>query len=205
MSPVSPGGRPEMNRSTSLRGLPAVAEPVSATNCTHPFDDGELQSVDPSALIPWSEVTEQMSGGGTWWFATNHPAGRPHVRPVLAVWVGGALVTTAGAETRKVKNLEEGGSAAFTASREGVDLVVEGSVTSITEPDSLQSVADVFLDTYGWPTTVAGDALEAPYGAPSAGPPPYRVFAVAPRRVFAFGTDERWAARSTRFAFAARP
>jgi hypothetical protein len=48
---------------------------------------------------------------------------------------------------------------------------------------------------------VAGDRLDAPYGAPTAGPPPYEVYAVAPEVVYAFGVDDEHAPRSTRWRF----
>lgn len=192
-----------MNPPPPNRDDAAGGEPISATNCTRQFDDGELKPTDPSALIPWSAVTGQLAHGRTWWFATNRPTGRPHVRPVLAVWVNGVLVTAAGAGTRKARNLADDSPATLTTSLEGIDLVVEGEISTVTDDGSLQRVADAFFDTYGWPTTVVDGALEAPYGAPSAGPPPYRVFAVSPQTVFAFGTDERWATSSTRFAFSA--
>jgi hypothetical protein len=35
-------------------------------------------------------------------------------------------------------------------------------------------------------------AFDADYGAPTAGPPPFDVYALNPTRVFGFGTDETW-------------
>jgi hypothetical protein len=44
-----------------------------------------------------------------------------------------------------------------------------------------------------------GAALDAPYGAPCAGPPPYHAYCIEPRTVHAFGTVEGLAERSTRW------
>ena len=53
-----------------------------------------------------------------------------------------------------------------------------------------------------WPVTVTPDgAFDAPFGAPAAGPPPYQVYAFEPVTVWGFGTDDRYAARSTRWDF----
>ena len=52
---------------------------------------------------------------------------------------------------------------------------------------------------YGWPPTVADGAFDAPYGAPTAGPPPYEVYEITARTVYGFGTDEEHAPRSTRW------
>lgn len=55
---------------------------------------------------------------------------------------------------------------------------------------------------YGWPVTVTEEGLfDAPYGAPTAGPPPYRPYAITPSVVYAFGTSDNLGIRSTRFTF----
>jgi hypothetical protein len=41
--------------------------------------------------------------------------------------------------------------------------------------------------------------FDAPYGAPTAGPPPYRVYEITPGFVYAFGTSDNLGVRSTRF------
>jgi hypothetical protein len=51
--------------------------------------------------------------------------------------------------------------------------------------------------------TIEDGAYQAPYGAPTAGPPPYHLYAFAPTAVYAFGTNESLGPRSTRFAFTA--
>jgi Pyridoxamine 5'-phosphate oxidase len=40
----------------------------------------------------------------TYWLATVRPDGRPHVMPILAVWVNGMLFFAAGQGTRKARN-----------------------------------------------------------------------------------------------------
>ena len=64
------------------------------------------------------------------------------------------------------------------------------------------------LDEAGRPHTrpvlaviVDGDVLIAPYGAPTAGPPPYEVFRIDPATVHAIGTDAPFIGRSTRWTF----
>jgi hypothetical protein len=54
---------------------------------------------------------------------------------------------------------------------------------------------------YGWPVTVRNGAFDAPYGAPTAGPPPYVAYRIRPDTVFAFGPDDTAAPRSTRWRF----
>ncbi len=50
-------------------------------------------------------------------------------------------------------------------------------------------------------TITEDNMFDAPYGAPTAGPPPYRVYELTPRRVYAFGTSDNLGVRSTRFCF----
>jgi hypothetical protein len=51
------------------------------------------------------------------------------------------------------------------------------------------------------PVNVSGGAFHAPYGAPTAGPPPYQPYAVVPDVVYGLGTNETYALRSTRWRF----
>jgi hypothetical protein len=65
----------------------------------------------------------------------------------------------------------------------------------------LARIGAAYVDKYGWPVTVRDGAFHAPYGAPTAGPPPYEVHVVQPATVFALGTDDDLAPRSTRYRF----
>jgi len=123
------------------------------------------------------------------------------VRPVLAVWVSGVLHTTSSPKARKAAALTSGGPCSLSLGTEGMDLVYEGSPVRVVDDAVLEKVAAAYAEKYGWPVQVRDHAFHAPYGAPTAGPPPYEVFALRPAKVFAFGTDDAFAARSTRFTF----
>ena len=49
----------------------------------------------------------------------------------------------------------------------------------------LERASAAFEQIYGWPTTVTGEELDAEYGAPTSGGPPYRVYQIVPSKVFA--------------------
>jgi hypothetical protein len=77
---------------------------------------------------PWTTATEELHRASTFWVATVHPTGRPHVVPVLAVMSGGALHVAAGPETQKARNLAHDPRVTITTSGDDFDVVVEGVV-----------------------------------------------------------------------------
>lgn len=154
----------------------------------------------PTTPMPWSEAQRRLAGAQTLWFATS-AGGRPHVRPVLAVWVDGKLHTTSGPAARKARNLTDDDRCSFSVGAESVDVVYEGTARKVVDHDHLQRVADAYREKYGWPPVVVDGAFDAPYGAPTAGPPPYEVYEVTPTVVYGLGTDEEHAPRSTRWTF----
>ena len=157
---------------------------------------------DDAMPAQWSMAGEHLEGeSATYWLATVRSNGRPHVRPVLAVWVEGGLYFCAGERTRKAKNLTLNSHCALTVEREPLDLVVEGIAVKVRDPATLQRVADAYASAYQWQVTVRDGAFHDTEGAPTAGPPPYDVYEVTPATAFGFGTDESFS--PTRWDFGA--
>ncbi len=132
----------------------------------------------------------------TMWLTTINPDGSPHVVPVGVVVHDGAWYFTSGPATRKSRNLAHDPRCVFSVATHPFDLIVEGTADRVKHVDELHSVAEAFADD-GWPAKVDGTALTADYSAPSAGPPPWYLYRIAPSTVFAFGTSEPYGA--TRF------
>lgn len=170
-----------------------------ATNVVNQYDDGRSQPRDPDAVIEWDVVLRHLSRGLNAWLTVVGSDGVPSVRPVLAALVDGALHTTSSSTARKTRSLATGAAATLATSADGLDVVWAGLPHRVTDADALDRIAAAYRDTHGWDVTRAGDALYAPYGAPSAGPPPYLAFRIEPRTVHAFGTAEGLAERSTRW------
>lgn len=178
----------------------AAKEPVTERNL-----DG-----DGARLIPWASVRERLeqglsqgpgSGGPrrhTCWLATVRPEGRPHVMPVGVIWLDGAWYFTAGARTRKAKNLARDPHCVITVATDRFDLVVEGEAVRVTDDAKLRRIAELYT-SQGWQVTVRDGALDAEYSPPSAGPPPWDVYEVTPATVFALGTAEPYGATRWRF------
>jgi nitroimidazol reductase NimA-like FMN-containing flavoprotein (pyridoxamine 5'-phosphate oxidase superfamily) len=161
-------------------------------------------------MIPWSRVRERLeqgftqvpgSGGParhTCWLATVRPDGQPHVMPLGALWVDGAVYFTAGPATRKAKNLARNPHCVITVATYEFDLVVEGEAAKVTDDARLQRLAGLFAAS-GWQPTVRDGAFFAEYSAPSAGPPPWEVYEVTPTTIFALGTAAPYGATRWRF------
>ena len=101
-----------------------------------------------------------------YWLTTVRPDGRPHVTPLLAIWLDGALYFSTGASERKAKNLAQNAHCVLTtgcnALNEGLDLVVEGDAATMRDEATLQRVADLYAAKYGpdWRFTVRDGAFQ---------------------------------------------
>lgn len=153
---------------------------------------------DVRSSAMWSEARAHLPPAGTYWLATVRPDGRPHVMPVLAVWVADTLHFVASPVSRKARNLALRSDCVITTSAPALDLVIEGDAAKVTDASTLRHVADAYADAYGWEVEVRDGAFHAE-GAPTAGPPPYEVYAVSPATAFAFGTDDSFGATRYRF------
>jgi hypothetical protein len=120
--------------------------------------------------------------------------------PLGVLWVEDTFYFTAGAATRKAQNLARDPHCVITVATRDFDLVLEGAAVKVTDPATLARVAEAFRAD-GWPAAVneSETALTAAYSAPSAGPPPWEVYAFTPETVFALGTSEPHGATRWRF------
>ena len=97
-----------------------VAEPLT--------NDGR----EPQTL-PWAAARERISQARWYWLGTVHPSGRPQVRPVLAVWVGGALYTTPSPQARKGRNLDRDGRCTVAVTAADMHLVLDGCASKVAD------------------------------------------------------------------------
>src|SRR4051812_26520754 len=153
----------------------------------------ELQpqfSSDDATPIPWAKGREHLEAAEIYWLSTVRPDGRPHVTPLLAVWVEGALYFCTGPDERKAKNLVLNSQCILTTGcnvlSEGLDLVVEGRAEKVSDEATLQRVADAYESKYGsdWRFAVRDSAFQGNSGNIAL------VYKVMPTVVFGFGRGD---------------
>jgi hypothetical protein len=169
---------------------------------------------DRPGTTPWDDARKRLADpepGRHNWLATVRPDGRPHLMPVLVFWLDGALHFVAGEGTQKGRNLAADGWCVIGTESRGLpslDIVVEGRAEPLTDEDAVRRVAEL-LGSSGWPLEARGTDVHGP-NAPTAGPPPYRIFRVAPTTAFGlpgtYGMEQfrqEELPRPTRWTFAA--
>jgi hypothetical protein len=156
-----------------------------------------------SAALPWSRPRDLLldawrDSGTTFVLGTVRPDGRPHAAGIGALWLDGDLYFTTSPDARKGRNLAANPAATIFARLEGIDVVFEGEAVRVTDAPTLERAAALYSEG-GWPATVEGDALTAPYSAPSAGPPPWQLYRLTFHTVFGVAGAEPHGATRWRF------
>lgn len=156
----------------------------------------ETQDLAPAS---WPAIEAVLRRGeATTWLGLRSDDG-VHTRPVFAAWTGTAFVHASNPRSVKARHLDRGAPCSLALHLDDLHVVVEATPRRLTEPEELEGARAAFADVYGWPTTVEGDLLDAPYAAPTSGGPPFRVYLLAPVRAHAFPTADQVA--PTRFTF----
>src|SRR5947209_7288610 len=132
-----------------------------------------------SAMLEWSRAEAAMAQGPTpevtYFLGTCRADGTPHAAGIGAQWLAGDLYFTSNPDTRKSRDLAANPRCTISVRLPGIDLVFEGSAARVSDTGTLDRIAAGYR-AGGWPAEVQGDALTAPFSAPSAGPPPWQVY-----------------------------
>jgi nitroimidazol reductase NimA-like FMN-containing flavoprotein (pyridoxamine 5'-phosphate oxidase superfamily) len=148
-----------------------------------------------AAAMPWSRARAALEEAELFWLSTVRPDGRPHVTPLLAVWLDDSLHFCTGPAERKARNLDHNPHCVLTsgcnALGKGLDLVVEGRAVPVRDDDTLHRLADRYESKYGegWHFDVRDGAFDGGGGEAT-------VYRVTPVIAFGFGKGEfsqtRW-------------
>jgi general stress protein 26 len=148
------------------------------------FSDGD------TTPVPWEQTERVLDDAQLAWITTVRADGRPHVTPLVTVWLDGALHFCTGPDEQKGHNLAGNAQVAITTGcnswDDGLDVVVEGRATRVDDPSVLQRLAAAWATKWDgrWTFSVTDGGFAHDHG-PSAAP--VHVYAVHPAKVIAFG------------------
>ena len=96
----------------------------------------------------WAAGRQHLVEAELYWLSTVRPDGRPHVTPLIAVWLDDSLYFCTGPTERKARNLVHNQNCIITTGKnalnEGLDVVIEGRATAVVDNRRLQQVADAY-------------------------------------------------------------
>jgi hypothetical protein len=142
------------------------------------------------STTPWAKADERLANPEkerTYWLATVRPDGRPHVMPIICMWLEGRLYFLAGEGTRKGKNLALESRCVIAGSSTALpslDIILEGDARKVADETALRRVVEAFGSRLEWPDLEVEDGGVMGPNAPTAGPPPYAVWELTPATVF---------------------
>jgi nitroimidazol reductase NimA-like FMN-containing flavoprotein (pyridoxamine 5'-phosphate oxidase superfamily) len=159
-----------------------------------------------ATATPWSDVVALLERAEIFWISTVRADGRPHVTPLPAMWLDGALHFGTGLDEQKGRNLTRNPNCILTTGnnsyRQGLDVVVEGRVERLTNRPTLERLAQLWLSRLDWPY----DVVEGGFRHRSEGPQPETtgdgivpVFTLRPSKILSFARSEKFA--QTRYRF----
>ena len=147
--------------------------------------DARFSDPDASATS-WEDTLRTLETAELYWITTVRADGRPHVTPLVAVWLDGSINFCTGADEQKAVNLRANPHVILTTGcntwDRGLDVVVEGDAVRVTDSERLQRLADAWRRKWDgrWQYEVRDGSFHQEDGDAL-------VFSVAPAKVLAFG------------------
>jgi nitroimidazol reductase NimA-like FMN-containing flavoprotein (pyridoxamine 5'-phosphate oxidase superfamily) len=159
-------------------------------------------SSDDASPTGWAQARADLRDAQVYWLSTVRPGGRPHVTPLVGIWLDGAFYFCTGSTERKAKNLAQNPHCVLTTGHnrldDSLDLVVEGEAATVDNEAELRSVADTYESKYGPRFTAPegtwfglGDAIRRGDAL---------VYRVAPCTAFGFGKGQQFSQTRWRFS-----
>jgi nitroimidazol reductase NimA-like FMN-containing flavoprotein (pyridoxamine 5'-phosphate oxidase superfamily) len=101
---------------------------------------------DPAATaVPWDEARRVLESAELSWLTTVRADGRPHVTPLVTVWLDDTVHFCTGPDEQKAHNLTANPQVAVTTGANawdrGLDVVVEGEAVRVTDAATLGRLA----------------------------------------------------------------
>lgn len=155
---------------------------------SNPLTSIDVRFSDPeTTATPWSKTRRVLEAAELFWITTVRADGRPHVTPLVAVWLDDAIHFSTGETEQKAMNLRVNHHIVLTTGchtwTDGLDVVVEGDAVAVTDDAMLSRLAASWSGKWDgrWQYQVRGGRFCHPAAGNAL------VFAVAPSKVLAFG------------------
>jgi PPOX class probable F420-dependent enzyme len=132
-----------------------------------------------TGLLPWAWAEDRLARSHDFWLASAGPGGAPHLMPVWAVWMAGALWFSSSNGSRKTRNLRANGRCSLATDNPAEPVVVQGVAEVITDMAELRRLLDAENAKYG--TDYSIDMLD---------PAGNTCFKVRPEKVFGLDTAD---------------
>ena len=135
----------------------------------------------------WEETRRVLENAELFWITTVRVDGRPHVTPLVAVWLDEAIHFATGADEQKAVNLRANQNVILTTGcnewEQGLDVVVEGEAVHVIDERVLARLATAWATKWDgrWHYDVQQQSFRH-----EGGNDPVLVFAVKPAKVLAF-------------------
>jgi pyridoxine/pyridoxamine 5'-phosphate oxidase len=154
----------------------------------HPATELDARFSDPGAApTDWATTAAILEQAQMSWITTVRSDGRPHVTPLVAVWLDDAAHFSTGPGEQKAINLAQNPSVALVTGcntwDDGIDVVVEGTAVRLTEIDLLRRLASAWRTKWNgeWDYAVTSEGFAHPGGGEA------HVYRVEPHKILAFG------------------
>jgi nitroimidazol reductase NimA-like FMN-containing flavoprotein (pyridoxamine 5'-phosphate oxidase superfamily) len=144
---------------------------------------------DPNAAATsWEETSKALESAQLFWLTTVRADGRPHVTPLVAVWLDDALYFSTGPDEQKSVNLRTHTQVVLTTGcntwESGLDVVVEGEAVQVTDEATLKRLATAWTAKWDgrWQYGVGDGTFQQGEGEDGT----VLVYSVTPTKVLAF-------------------
>jgi hypothetical protein len=105
----------------------------------------------PGQRLPWSRVSGWLTEARNYWVCTSRPDGRPHAKPVWAVWIDGEFLFSTHPDTITARNLRAN-PAIIVHLESGDDVaIVEGKAMRLDDRRLLARFGEAYEAKYHWP------------------------------------------------------
>jgi len=134
----------------------------------------------------WAQARQVLEEAQLSWVCTVRADGRPHLTPLVAVWLDGALYFSTGAGEQKAVNLRANPHVLLLTGcdrwEDGLDVVAEGDAVQVTDEALLTRLAREWARKWDgqWRFEVRDGAFSHPGGGAA------QVFEVRPAKILAF-------------------